>query len=252
MDGGAIKLIDLYINQELRKATKVEHIALDLNISPQTLKKFRDDPYQLSDYKVNQMRNKVESLNKDTNTSVNINTYQAGGYSQSIVEPYIGSYWLFRYSFSESASIVKMFLEISWDEEKQMAIFIEDHRKDKSIVDSTDSSIQGYLSFPKAIANVMHLVTQQEGAVRVFTLHRQIDLKNNLLRGVLLSQADVSGNNHFIPAISPVILIKNDQQLSEAPGKKLIYDSNDSSMDMIKEELINTEKRFCFFSTSIQ
>jgi len=120
-----------------------------------------------------------------------------GGYSREVYGHLVGSYTTIRPAYSNPSQLKCYCTEIGWDGVGGGLRFIEKHR---------DAECQsGYLYIPPSSA-FLYLMTIDRGWVRT-VLVSQLVSDASIMRGLILSQFNISGANHA-PVCAPIVFVK--------------------------------------------
>lgn len=129
-----------------------------------------------------------------------------GGYSREQVAPYLGSYIGIRRSVTYPSHFLGSLFDIYWDDEIGAARFYEDNKFTDTDGRERDYSQPGTLHVSAQIG-VIHLLTSEQGALRLITLTRmQID---RVMYGAILTQVSEAG--FYRPAKSTIFMRKFDR-----------------------------------------
>jgi hypothetical protein len=121
-----------------------------------------------------------------------------GGYSRENYLDVIGSYTTVRPSYHNTTNLRCYRTELDWDVQDSCLRFTE--------FDRPDADCQtGHVHIPRA-SGFMYLLTLDKGWVRTIIISQLIG-KASVMRGLILSQYHVSGNN-FAPVCAPIVYVK--------------------------------------------
>lgn len=126
-----------------------------------------------------------------------------GGYSRRLYEGYVGAFVAYRRSFLARDSFLRTLFEFAWEARPAGLVFHEHQRysfRDRPI----DHSQQGRVHI-SPVTDLVHLVTAEQGAVRLITLTK-MKLREEMLRGVVLTQSERT--MFFRPSVSALFLRK--------------------------------------------
>jgi hypothetical protein len=122
-----------------------------------------------------------------------------GGYSEENYLDLIGSYTTVRPAYHDSSLLKCYRTKLDWDVGSSCLRFMEFGRG--------DSDCQtGHVYIPRASA-FMYLLTLDKGWVRTIIISQLVG-KTSIMRGLILSQYNVSGNN-FAPICTPIVYVKH-------------------------------------------
>jgi hypothetical protein len=135
-----------------------------------------------------------------------------GGYSKENYLDLIGSYVTVRPTYHYTSNLRCYRTELDWDVGASCLRFTE--------FDRADADCQtGYVYIPRASA-FMYLLTLDKGWVRTIIVSQLIG-KASIMRGLILSQYNVSGNN-FAPVCAPIVYVKNQPVAQDISGDELV------------------------------
>jgi hypothetical protein len=122
-----------------------------------------------------------------------------GGYSKENYLDLIGSYVTVRPTYNDPSRLRCYRTKLDWDMGASCLRFTEADRR--------DSDCQtGHVYIPRASA-FMYLLTLDKGWVRTIIVSQLIG-KTSIMRGLILSQYNISGNN-FAPICTPIVYIRD-------------------------------------------
>lgn len=124
---------------------------------------------------------------------------QLGGYPKASHLELIGRYLTVRPTYKISANLRCYRTELDWDVGRACLRFREFDRKDAHCQ-------TGDVYIPRGSA-FFYLLTLDKGWVRTVTISHPID-KRPILRGLIMSQYNISGNN-YAPVCAPIVYVKD-------------------------------------------
>ena len=139
-----------------------------------------------------------------TGTGLDVNTEgnapaNLGGYSKENYIDLIGTYTTVRPTYHDPSRLRCYRTKLDWNVGASCLGFTE--------IDRRDSDCQtGHVYIPRA-SSFMYLLTLDKGWVRTVIVSQLIG-KASIMRGLILSQYNVSGNN-FAPICAPIVYIKD-------------------------------------------
>jgi hypothetical protein len=142
-------------------------------------------------------------------TGLNVSTdgnapAKLGGYAKQNYLDLIGSYMTIRPTYHDVPNLKCYRTELDWDVADSCLRFTEFGR--------TDADCQtGHVYIPRASA-CMYLLTLEKGWVRTIIVSQLIG-KESIMRGLILSQGKILGNN-YAPVCAPIVYIK-DQAIAQ-------------------------------------
>lgn len=134
----------------------------------------------------------------------------SGGYSDAKIGPYIGTYLTVRQGMSNPENLLTTLVDISWDENEQIARFNETNKFISSEGKDYDYSQSGTVHISEKIG-LIHLLTSVEGALRLITMTR-LQVMEPVMYGAILTQIPEAGT--FIPTKASVHFRKMGDQIS--------------------------------------
>jgi hypothetical protein len=140
-----------------------------------------------------------------------------GGYSKENYLDLIGSYTTVRPAYHNTSTLRCYRTELDWDVGASCLRFTE--------FDRPDADCQtGHIYIPRASA-FMYLLTLDKGWVRTIIVSQLVG-SASIMRGLILSQYNVSGNN-FAPVCTPIVYLK-DQPVAQDISCREIMPSHPS------------------------
>jgi len=135
-----------------------------------------------------------------------------GGYSKENYLDLIGNYTTVRPTYHDPSRLRCYRTKLDWDVGASCLGFTE--------IDRRDSDCQtGYVYIPRA-SSFMYLLTLDKGWVRTVIVSQLIG-KASIMRGLILSQYNVSGNN-FAPVCTPIVYIKDQAVVQEISSNEIV------------------------------
>jgi transcriptional regulator with XRE-family HTH domain len=132
-----------------------------------------------------------------------------GGYNLEHYRDYVGWFYSYRRSFSFSGSIIRSIFEFRWSEERKCLTFREIQKyKSPELGHEIDYSQEGDI-FISNTNNLIHLLTKNEGALRLVTLTKMREA-DQVVRGIVLTQAPGKGDFYYQPSVSAIYFKKID------------------------------------------
>jgi hypothetical protein len=183
----------------------------------------------------------------EAQTGSNSADVEHGLYSEDLVRSYIGYFYAYRRSFSIADNLVRALFKLEWDAKRACLTFQEFQTYHSSHLARRVHYDQRGDVFISNTIGLVHLLTVQEGAVRLITLTR-LHHDENYMRGVVLTQSEWP--DHFQPSVSPIffrkILVAQDiERLVEQVGP---IDPRDPTYPEINRILIHTEDAVAKFA----
>jgi transcriptional regulator with XRE-family HTH domain len=187
----------------------------------------------------------IRSVADDKAKSSPIADEMHGGYTLKHFDDYIGRFHAYRRSFTFPKNLVRSLYEITWSDEQSCLVFTETQRYRSSEMQRTqDYSQQGEIFISNTIG-LLHLLTREEGALRLITLTK-LRLDDQALQGIVLTQAQ--GPFYYQPSVSPIFLRKladADHQGEQPIGP---IRPGDADYDEIDRALADIEKNIGIFA----
>jgi transcriptional regulator with XRE-family HTH domain len=135
-----------------------------------------------------------------------------GSYNLDHYAEYIGIYFAFRRSLTTNMNFLRTVFEIAWSKPKRCLEFIEEHRYTANNGRIVDFTQRGDIYINNEIG-LLHLVTSEEGAIRLITLSK-LRRDDHTLEGVVLTQ--LRNMHHYSPAVSPIYLQKAESVINRS------------------------------------
>jgi hypothetical protein len=167
-----------------------------------------------------------------------------GGYTLKHFDDYVGLYHVYRRSFTFPNNLVRSLYEIKWSDERSCLVFTENQRYRSSEGNRTQDYSQEGEVFISNTIGLLHLLTKEEGALRLITLTK-LRLDDMSLQGIVLTQAQ--GPFYYQPSASPIFFRKLNGD-DEAKKKVGPLRPADEDYDDIHLALAEIEKNIGIFA----
>jgi len=152
--------------------------------------------------------------------AVNIAADEFGAYNLDHYDEYVGFFYAYRRSFSFIGSIIRSLYEFRWNEERRCLAFREiQSYNSPELGRKVDYSQEGDVFISNSIG-LIHLLTRNEGALRLITLTKMREA-DQVVRGIVLTQAEA--DFYYQPSVSPIFFKKietlaNAEELAQRVG----------------------------------
>lgn len=170
-----------------------------------------------------------------------------GSYTRPAYKHYEGYYFAYRRSFTYPGVFLRSLFEIAWDDQAEDALAFKEHQSYVSQENrQVDHSQSGHIHI-SSTTDLVHLVTIQDGALRLVTLTKMRG-SSTKMRGAVFTQTERSAFHQ--PALSPIFLEKIGRPDLEADIKKVgLVSLGDEGYDYIEKEIAHVERDILFVAT---
>jgi transcriptional regulator with XRE-family HTH domain len=141
-----------------------------------------------------------------------------GGYTKRAFAKYAGRYAAYRWSYDTARYVIRTVFTLSWSSAHACGVFQENQRFKNAMGKLIDRS-QGGEVYANNEASVLHLLTVNDGLLRLITLTKMQEF-DTVMRGSVLTQSRRTFSQQ--PAISPVILEKLGDEVSDEGATRLV------------------------------
>lgn len=135
---------------------------------------------------------------------------ELGGYSREIYRRHVGIYTTVRPAYADPNRLKLYVTEIDWDSAIPALRFTERR---------TDSLGQNGHIYIAPTSAYMYLMTIKQGWVRTVLVSQLVN-NSSIMRGIILSQFNISGANHA-PVCAPIVYIKDDPAQRPFPDDEI-------------------------------
>lgn len=145
----------------------------------------------------------IEPELSDRNEHFEVAEELYGAYARGPFRTYEGGFFAYRRSFSAKPRLMRTVFELAWCDDPAGLIFHEHSRflKQQKVIDHSQSG-HVYIS---PLTDLIHLLTTQQGAVRLITLTKMRG-GEEIMRGIVLTQSE--HRLFYQPSVSAMVLVK--------------------------------------------
>lgn len=168
---------------------------------------------------------------------------ECGAYSKAVAAKYEGIYTAYRRGFSKKPVIFRSIYEFRWNEQLSGLVFFENQKYVGSEEEIKHNSQDGKI-YMSDFTGLVHLLTIQEGSVRLLTLTK---LKNNEMKGSVLTQSERT--MFFQPSVSAITFRKVPPEQNYESLSAGTVDPQTEEYEQVHGDLAQIEEDVIFISS---